>query len=355
MFEFIGNLHIHTNLSDGSGSHDEVAMAAARAGLDFIIYTDHNIWLDGLDGWYHDFRSGRKVLRLMGQEVNDPNRYPELNHLLCYFVNQELDQLAADPQKLIDTVIDEGGLCFLAHPLERPGYGRAKVTYPWVNWDVTNFTGIELWNTMVDVKWQLRTFVRGFVGAYFPPIAINAPFPELLAKWDELLNEGRKVVAIGSSDAHALSYSVWKLTRTMYPYEFLFRTVNTHILLDHPLSDEVNQARRQIRQAITNGHCFVAYDLLASPKGFRFTAHSGDREAIMGDTLIMEETAMLRVRSPQVAKLRLIRNGQLVVETNNYFLNWQIDKPGVYRLEAYRKFWGQERGWVFTNPIYIEK
>ena len=36
-----GALHIHTNRSDGSGSPDEVAAAAARAGLKFIILTDH--------------------------------------------------------------------------------------------------------------------------------------------------------------------------------------------------------------------------------------------------------------------------------------------------------------------------
>ena len=36
-----GSFHIHTNRSDGSGSPDDVAAAAARAGLNFIIVTDH--------------------------------------------------------------------------------------------------------------------------------------------------------------------------------------------------------------------------------------------------------------------------------------------------------------------------
>ena len=36
-----GVYHIHTNRSDGSGTPDEVAEAAARAGLQFIILTDH--------------------------------------------------------------------------------------------------------------------------------------------------------------------------------------------------------------------------------------------------------------------------------------------------------------------------
>ena len=36
-----GAFHVHTNRSDGSGSIDDIARAAARAGLQFVILTDH--------------------------------------------------------------------------------------------------------------------------------------------------------------------------------------------------------------------------------------------------------------------------------------------------------------------------
>jgi hypothetical protein len=36
-----GILHVHTNRSDGRSSPDDVAAAAARAGLKFLIFTDH--------------------------------------------------------------------------------------------------------------------------------------------------------------------------------------------------------------------------------------------------------------------------------------------------------------------------
>src|SRR5437660_1084547 len=36
-----GILHVHTTRSDGGGTVDEVAAAAARAGLAFVIFTDH--------------------------------------------------------------------------------------------------------------------------------------------------------------------------------------------------------------------------------------------------------------------------------------------------------------------------
>ncbi len=45
MIELVGNMHMHTLYSDGTATHREIAEAAARAGLDWIIVTDHNIWV----------------------------------------------------------------------------------------------------------------------------------------------------------------------------------------------------------------------------------------------------------------------------------------------------------------------
>ena len=354
MPEIVGNLHLHTTASDGTGTHDEVALAAARAGLDFIIYTDHNAWVEDVEGWFCVPDSGRKILRLMGQEVNDTNLDPELNHLLCHLISCDLEHAAADPQQLIDTVLAKGGLCFLAHPLERPGYERARQTYPWVNWEISGFTGIEIWNAMTDVKWQLRTMYRGIIGAYLPNLALNAPFPEVLAKWDELLAKGQRVVAIGNSDAHAMSFSLGPLRRTIYPYEYLFRAVNTHVLIVEPLAQDVRQARLQIYEALKRGHCFVSYDLIGSSHGFSFTARSGQEQVMMGDALVLDKSATLYVSSPQPASLRLLQNGRLVAKTNGATLEWTTTQPGVYRVEAYRQFWGRQCGWVFTNPIYVE-
>jgi hypothetical protein len=354
MIEIVGNLHLHTIASDGTGTHDEVASAAARAGLDFIIYTDHNIWVDGVEDWYHDPDTGRTVLRLMGQEVNDQNLDPELNHLLCYFAPGDLNGFAAEPQRLIHAIIERNGLCFLAHPLERPGYGEAAQIYPWISWDISDYTGIELWNAMTDVKWSLRTlWPRAIFGAFFPQWVLNGPFPELLAKWDELLATGQKVVAIGSSDAHAMSFSWGPLTRMIYSYEYLFKTVNTHIFLNEPLAAEVETARLQIYSALQQGHCFAGYDLIASPRGFTFTGSSAGETAIMGDSLRLQGEAILRINSPQPARLRLLKDGQPIVQRQASDLTWRTTEPGVYRVEAYRRFWGLERGWVFTNPIYL--
>src|SRR5688572_33149800 len=36
-----GAYHVHTTRSDGAGERDAVAAAAARAGLQFVIFTEH--------------------------------------------------------------------------------------------------------------------------------------------------------------------------------------------------------------------------------------------------------------------------------------------------------------------------
>ena len=36
-----GLLHVHSQLSDGRGSADDIAAAAARTGLQFVVLTDH--------------------------------------------------------------------------------------------------------------------------------------------------------------------------------------------------------------------------------------------------------------------------------------------------------------------------
>jgi len=354
MIDITGNLHLHTTASDGRGTHHEVTAAAARAKLDFIIFTDHNIWVDGVEGWYQHPENGHKLLRLMGQEINDPNLEPECNHLLCHFVSGNLNDVAVDPQKLIDTVARHGGLTFLAHPFERAGYGDAGQTYPWLSWDVSGFTGIELWNAMSDAKWRMRSIPRGILGAYWPSWVFNRPFPEMLAKWDELLAGGTKVVAIGNSDAHAWPVSLGPLRAVIYPYEYIFRAINTHLLLPQPLAAETAAARQQIFEALRAGHCYVSNDLVAAPKGLSFTGRSGGQEVIMGDSLALHGSATLRVTCPRRAKIKLFKDGQLLAQEHGQTLEAQITQPGVYRVELYRWFWGATRGWVYTNPIYVE-
>src|SRR5690606_25643630 len=55
LFDKTGVIHVHTRYSDGAGTVRRVAQAAVRAGLDFVIVTDHDTLAgleNGDDGWY---------------------------------------------------------------------------------------------------------------------------------------------------------------------------------------------------------------------------------------------------------------------------------------------------------------
>jgi hypothetical protein len=349
--EIIINLHMHTRYSDGTGSHADIAAAALRSGLDAVIVTDHNVLVRGLEGYFCE--DSRKVLMLIGEEVHDQSRVPQKNHLLVLGAEQEAASLAADPAALIRAIRDSKGLSFIAHPTDpaAPAFGESDIS--WVDWSVNEFTGLELWNGLSELKTVLHTKLHGVVYAFFPALVARAPIPATLQKWDELLLR-RRVVAVGGSDAHALHVHMGPLNRVIYPYEFHFHTINTHLLLAAPLTGDVAADKRLVYDALAAGHCFVGYDLPGSTRGFRFTGIGREMTAIMGDEIPARGGVTLQAHLPTFADMRLIRDGKVIQRVrNSYALTYMATDPGVYRVEAYRPFLGRKRGWVFSNPIYI--
>lgn len=352
MHEAIINLHMHTRYSDGSGTHKDIAAAALRAGVDAVIVTDHNILVDGFEGYYKE--KNKKVLMLIGEEVHDQARDPQKNHLLVFGVNREMATFAQHPQNLINQVREAGGLAFLAHPDDPEAKAFNETDISWEDWSVQNYTGIELWNALSELKTVVPTKLHGAFYAYFPAFVANQPIPNTLSRWDELLATGKKVVAIGGSDAHALHMNMGPLHRVIFPYEFHFRTVNTHALLSGPLSGDLTSDKALIYKALAAGHCFVGYDLPAPTRGFRFTAQGREGVAKMGDEIPAKFGVTLQAKLPSPAEIRLLKDGQVIQTWKNKDACTHITaEPGVYRIEAYRRYLGKRRGWIYSNPIYV--
>jgi hypothetical protein len=286
--------------------------------------------------------------------VHDPSQSPERNHLLCLGADRSLSHYAPEPQALVTAVTRHGGIGFIAHPIERAAPLYNEPALPWTHWDVSGFAGIELWNYMSEFKAHLWSKSAAIFAAFFPGMVISGPFPEALALWDNLLRDGRKIVAIGNADAHANVYRLGPLQRAVFAYEHLFKAVNTHLLLSAPLSTDVASAKAQVLNALWAGHAFVAYDLIGSSKGFRFTATTGRHSAWMGDEIHLDGGPIsLHVTSPLTATLRLLKDGRLVAKKRGKELTFQANTAGVYRVEAYRSYWFKLRGWIFANPIYV--
>ncbi len=352
LHEYVGNLHNHSIYSDGHGSHDKIALAAIRAGLDFIVVTDHNVWVDGMDGYR--FLGKKRVLLLTGEEIHDQVRDPQKNHLLVFEAREELAPRAADPQVLINEVKRAGGLSFIAHPVdpEAPLFGESDLS--WVDWDVSGFTGFEIWNFMSEFKSHLSSLPTALLLAYSPKRSAQGPFPEVLERWDQLLASGKRVVAIGGADAHAAPYRRGPLKRIILPYEFLYRAVNTHVLTRNALIGDVNHDRRLLFHSISRGRCFVGFDLPAATHGFRFSAQGADDQVIMGDSIPARNGVTLQIKSPRRAEIHLIHNGERLRRWKDRDTAvFTVHAPGAYRVEVHIDFEGRRCGWIYSNPIYV--
>lgn len=352
MNEYILNLHMHTVLSDGEGSYDSILNAALEAGIDGVIVTDHNVWVDGAERVLE--KDGRRVTLFIGEEVHNQARDPQKNHLLVFNANKELAPLAADPRELINAVQKSGGVCFLAHPMEDalPAFGETDIT--WVDWHLSGYTGIELWNGLSEFKTVVHNKLQAVFYAFFPEWIAHGPPPRLLKKWDELTLGGNKVAAIGGSDAHALQIHLGPIFREIFPYVFHFRSINTHLLLSAPASGNPAEDKHLVYAALRQGNCFVGYDLPRSTRGFHFEGVSGDNRAIMGDEILLKHEIEFHIDIPADAECCLIRNGEKICEwKNRRQIDFKEDRPGTYRVECYRSFKGRLRGWIFSNPIYV--
>lgn len=354
MSEIAVNLHMHTRHSDGSGSHQDIADAALEAGLDAVIVTDHNLLVQEYEGYYA--KGDQKVLLLVGEEIHDRKRVPEKNHLLVFGIDQELAGEAKNTKRLIKKVQKAGGLSFLAHPVDPAAPLFDQKDLSWEDWEVSGYTGIELWNGFSEFKTRLNSKKAAVFYACFPKRIARGPILETFIIWDRLTAEGQKVVAIGGSDAHALSASLGPLKRTLFPYLFHFRGVNTHLIIPSPLTGNLNPDKKMILEALGQGHAFIGYDLPHPTSGFQLKGSSTHDSAIMGDEISLKGGVTLQITLPLKTECILIKDGQPVKTwMNQEICSYSATQPGVYRVEVYLPYKGLRRGWIFSNPIYIRE
>ncbi|MFU8826087.1 MAG: CehA/McbA family metallohydrolase [Brevefilum sp.] len=352
MHEAKFSIHIHTNYSDGNASHTELVKIAEQAGLHGIITTDHNIWIDGLDGYYGEGK--RKVMLLVGEEIHDRTLDPPGNHLLAINARKELSVYGDSPQQLIDQIARTDGLSFLAHPVEDPLEDFNQKAFSWRAWEVQNFTGIELWNQMSEFKSVTTSWFSALRNALFPKQMTLGPLERTLALWDDLITaRTQRMVAIGGVDAHKLHIKLGPFIIHLYPYLHHFKSVTTHIFTPKPLSGSFIDDRTMIIQSLRQGHCFVAYDLPAPTDGFRFSVNNDDGKFMMGDEVEIKRGLTFQIRLPRPTLCRLLKNGQVIKEWQDRSVCTHLTtEQGVYRVEAFLPYKGKMRGWIFSNPIY---
>ena len=114
-----GGFHVHTRRSDGSGTPDEAAAAAARAGLIFVIFTDHGDGTRAPDP--PQYRSG--VLCIDAVEISTSS-----GHYIALDLPQTPYPLGGEARDVVEDVHRLGGFGVVAHP------DSAKPGLQWKEW-----------------------------------------------------------------------------------------------------------------------------------------------------------------------------------------------------------------------------
>jgi predicted metal-dependent phosphoesterase TrpH len=117
------DLHLHTNLGDGTASPRRVVDIARRRGLKVIAVTDH----DHMEGAKHVQelldREGSDIEMIWGCEVTTRD-----GHFLGLFMKRPVKFLMR-VEAAIEAIKEQGGLTIIPHPMGRlvPSLGRRKI------------------------------------------------------------------------------------------------------------------------------------------------------------------------------------------------------------------------------------
>ena len=331
-----GAIHIHSTHSDGTESIKQIAKTAKKAGLDWIIITDHNS-LDGLneEGWYDG------VAVLTGKEIS-----PETgNHYLALDIQEEIPE-TLPPEFFIEEVNRQGGFGFIAHPDETKARRNSYPPLRWSDWEVTGFQGLEIWNYMSDWvdKYQPENAFRQYLSRHH---LLTGPTKNVLNWWDDLNNKNGEIIpAIGGSDAHAFRFYFLKV----FPYLDAFRTITNYIYLEKNLSSDFEEAKKQIYTAIRSGKNLIVNRIWnKNSDSISFYIENNGQLAFAGDKTNIDEKNILSVKLPAKGEIRIILNGELIRSVCTHDFETGDLKAGKYRIEVFYK----GKPWVFSNPIMI--
>ncbi len=349
MFDYAGCIHFHSSYSyDARIALPQILTDAQKVGLDYAIVADH-FRMDARDEGLERYHG--KTLLIVGEEIS-----PRYNHYLALGLRQPIVTWKTETriQRVIDDVNAQGGFGFIAHPDHAGAPLFGSRAYPWIEWNASGYAGMGIWDLMSDWSASLSSPLRALYAALCPARVLKGPLPATLARWDQLTQKGR-CVAIGEIDNHGHRRSMWGMTRQVFPFKFAFRTIRTHVLLEKPLMQEAVADIPVILAALRQGQSYISLDLWNDPTGFVFSAYDAVSRAWPGGDFTRQGQAIIETRLPRPGRIFLIRDGRVIKEEHRRSaLQWDLDLPGVYRVEAHQFVGGRWRPWIFSNPIWVK-
>jgi hypothetical protein len=347
-----GAVHVHTDRSDGTGTLDAVARAAARAGLSFVVITDHGDASRAPD--LPVYRSG--VLCIDAVEISTTG-----GHIVALDLPQAPYPLGGEAADVVEDVHRLGGWAMAAHP------GSPKEGLGWRDWQLP-VDGIEWLNG--DSEWRdestwplVRTLFTYPLRARESLAALlDRPEPVMQA-WDRLTAQ-RPVVALAAVDAHARvglttigePYDA-RASVALPTYATVFSVLSV-VVEGVELTQDASLDARRVLDAIRGGRAYSVIDGLAAGGTLSFSATSGETRVTAGQMLPLAGpvTVNVQTNAPEGARLTLFRDGVAlrVVEGASHV----EEVPAVaatYRVEVTlpRTIGTPAVPWLVSNPIYV--
>jgi hypothetical protein len=376
-------LHAHAEDSAHTGgTRPEMLADARKAGVQAIMLTDH-------------YRPPRDFIRDSWRGMHDGVLFipgSEMRGFLLYPIGSIMQRMDDPRPEFVASVTASNGLIFLSHIEERRDH------------PMDGLTGMEIYNRHVDAKTDMAGLISVAMKLLDPVELAELQenlrlYPdELLAaqvgylqdyidKWDAE-TQNRRLTGVAANDCHHNMVLVAKMVDEstvifgtsvdkdqdmrkatagsrpgireltkghkagdivarvdLDPYYRSFREVTTHIL-----APQLTEA--DIRAALQQGHVFVSHDWMCDATGFSFLT-SAPARGIMGDEIKFTPGQKLLARFPAVCRIRLLHNGKVLTDLESDQLEQAVASPGVYRVEGWLKLDGEERPWVYSNPIYV--
>jgi len=289
-----GDLHMHSDASDGQHNIPTLAKIAGRKNLDFIAVANHN-----------NYNENFNLPKISGLTLIPAVEWTHYKgHMNFYGVAAPFNNFIANNEEemlaLVNRAKEKGALISVCHPMDK-GCG-----YLWQNRDI--FDMVEVWNGPMR------------------PTNVNG-----IKWWHELLLEGKKIPLIGGSDYH----------RGLFPIIMAHPT--THVYAKSPCTSD-------ILNALKNGHAYVT----SSPNGINIDLKSG--EAMMGDTVPWRTGLTLDVSTQKLGvgmKVRLVTSEGIINLQNGQQQVQALPSWKFAYIVIVRKILNFERIAAISNPIYI--
>ncbi len=336
-----GAYHMHTVLSDGRGTLDQLVQAAKSAGATWLVVSDHNKVYPG-GPRYQD-----GVLVIPSCEVST-----QAGHLMAIDMARELteEERTGDPVAAVRAL---GAVPVASHPLNRKR--------PYLRLDEEKrLAGMEILSADDMLREGLLAPLTVISAALAYPVSAEhaaVQFVErpaaTLAKWDALLRE-RPLAGMCAIDAHGIP-----------AYSAIMRTMGFYAQVGHAPTGQARQDADELIRALASGRSFCGIDAFGSSAGFHFTAVEKDGSVhAMGEELPLSEGLRLEVelgegRVPEGAVVTVYCGGtELPLRAEGGAWIAVPMASGACRAEVLApvpgRLWGSVlRPWILSNPIYL--